>query len=138
MIDTVLYNWIYDNFGLSYDFYYGSAEGATGKYGVMFKVTDLERPETLCNFQGETGRALFQFSFWDGGNTGTKTNAHATLLIAEAFKEQFNQLRGVIGTTTQYRIENNICQGARSLGEGAQSLQVWGAFFQANIWWTEL
>jgi hypothetical protein len=145
MIDTVLYDWIYDNFSLTditkdgfIQFYYGSAEGASSAYSVMFKVTDLERPETLCNSQGETGRALFQFNFFSGGNTGESTNAVETLRIAEAFKEQFNQLRGVIGTTSQYRIENNVCQSARLIGEGSQTMGIWGAFFQAEIWWTEL
>ncbi len=138
MIDVVLYDHIYDNFGLAYQFYYGSAEGSTGKYGVMFKVTDLERPETLCDEQGDTGKALFQFSFWDGGNTGIATNAIHVLQLAETFKDQFKTLRGVIGTTEQYRIENNITQGARLLAGGAQETQIWGAFFEADIWWSRV
>lgn len=146
MIDTVLYDWIYDNFTLTditngsfIQFYYGSAEAAEGAYGMMLKVSDLERPETLCNVQGETGRALFQFSFWDGGNTGANTNSVEVLRLAESFKDQFDQLRGVIGTTSKYRIENNMTQGARLLTGGTEQVaQVWGAFFEADIWWTEL
>jgi len=147
MIDTILYNYIYDNFTLTditddgfIQFYYGTAEGANGAYATMFKVTDSERPETLCNFQGDTGRALFQVNFWAGGNTGASTNAVQTLEIAEDFKNQFKELRGVIGTSPDdYRIENNITQGARLLTSGTeQTPEVWGAFFEADIWWTKL
>jgi len=136
MIDTVLYDWIYDNFSLAYDFFYGSAEQATGKYGVMTKISDLERPETLCNFQGDTGRALFQFSFWAGGSIGADTNAVETLQMAEDFKNKLKLLRGVIGTTEQYRIENNMTEGARIIG--VEGYQTWGAIVESNIWWTKL
>lgn len=140
MIDTIIYDYIDTNFGLTYNWYYGSAEGGGAQYARMFKIFDEERPETLCDFQGDTGRATFQFDFYYGGNLTTGgVNAHDTLVMGEAFKNQFKLVRGVIGSPpNDYRIENNITQGVRLLGEGGQTQVTWGAFFEAEIWWTKL
>ena len=119
--------------------YFGSAPaGVTGSYIVFFKVDDLERPLTLCNAQGDTGEALFQFSGYVGGGVGA-ANPSATVELLEDLKSQINQIKGVIGTAPDdYRIWDNVTGGVRLLGDGSSSLGVWGAFFEMTLRWEKL
>ncbi len=140
MIDKALYNHILNNFTLTGDFVFGSAEGSTPPYIVMFKVEDLERPEVLCEDQGESGRAIFQFSAYGGGvNSGAASNAATTIEFLEAFKIQLQALKGNIGSSPDnYHIWENQTGGVRILGEGNNSLSIWGAFCESQIWWRKL
>lgn len=140
MIDQVLYDYILTNFTFTGDFVFGSAEGSDPPYIVMLKVTDLERPEVLCESQGDSGRALFQFSAYAGGAEQTAaTNAAETVVYLEAFKNQMKLLKGNIGTSPDdYHIWENKTGGVRLLGEGASTTGIWGAFFELEIWWRKL
>jgi hypothetical protein len=141
MIDLVLFQYILNNltFSSSTSFRFGSAEGQTPPYIVMFKVDDLERPETLCQDQGDSGRALFQFSGYGGGNSGTATNAGGVVQLLEALKVQVATILGEIGSAPDdYRIWSNQTGGVRLIGSGAQSLFTWGAFFESDIWWEKI
>jgi hypothetical protein len=100
----------------------------------MFKVSDLERPESFCDNQGETGEATFQFSGYTGGNT----NALSNVLSLQDFKEQVKDIIGIIGTTEQYVITANTTNSVRLLRDGESSLNVWGAFFETTIKWKKI
>lgn len=140
MIDKELYNHILNNFTIVGNFVYGSAEGFDPPYIVLFKVFDPERPEVLCESQGDSGRALFQFSAWTGGaNSSIASNAAETVEYLEAIKTQMQVLKGDIGASpTDYHIWENQTGGVRLLGEGTNSLGIWGAFFESEIWWRKL
>lgn len=140
MIDQELYDHIRTNFIYTGEFVFGSAEGVEPPYIVMIKVTDLERPEVLCETQGESGRALFQFSAYMGGAEQTAaTNAAQTVLYLEAFKNQMQGLKGDIGSAPDdYHIWENQTGGVRLLGEGVSTTGIWGAFFESEIWWRKL
>lgn len=139
MIDIALYDYIYDNLTLTTDFKLGDAGGSVAPYIVMFKVNDPERPETVCEKQGDSGRALFQFSGYAGGTDGEGANAYETITILEALKVQVANIRGDLGTAPDdYNIWQNITGGVRLLNDGGQTLQTWGAFFECNIWWKKL
>ena len=129
MIDREFYKHIRDNLAPAFAFKFGSAEGEEPPYCVMFKVVDLERPITLFLEQGDTGKALFQFSLYAG------SDATNTVYLLEAFKRQVALIKGNIGTETIYRIYNNITSGVVILREGASSLNIWGAMFECEIWW---
>lgn len=137
MIDQVLYEHIRDNLTYTGGFEYGSAEDINAPYIVMIKVADPERPEVLCQEQGQSGRAVFQFSGYLGGNNADAATPANIVLYLEAFKDQVNKITGVIGTTTQYRINNNSTEGVRLLSDGASSNLAWGAIFETTIWWEE-
>ncbi len=140
MIDVELYNHVLNNFSLTGAFVYGSAEGETSPYIVMFKVEDLERPEVLCESQGESGRALFQYSAYTGGAaSSTASNAAETVVFLEAFKTQLQSLKGDIGSSpNDYHIWENKTGGVKLLGEGVNSLDIWGAMIESEIWWRKL
>ena len=129
MIDRMFYSHIKDNLSYTFDFKFGSAEGVEPPYCVMFKVADMERPEVLCEEQGDSGRALFQFSYYSG------LDASNTVYDLEQFKRQVALIKGTIGTETIYRINNNVTGGVVILRDGASSLSVWGAMFECEIWW---
>jgi hypothetical protein len=140
MIDATLYNHIIDNFTYTGEFKFGSAEGAKPPYIIQLKVADLERPETLCESQGDSGRALFQFSAYGGSNdTDPVMKAYDLVGYLEGFKNQMQSLKGNIGVNPDdYKIWENQTGSVRPLGEGVNSLGTWGAFFQSFIWWEKL
>ena len=136
MIDQALYEYILANCILTSDFRFGSAEGAVATYIVMFKITDSERPEVLCEEQGDAGRALFQFSAYMGGNDAAPSNAAATVLFLEALKIQVAKIWGYIDNGIEaFRIWNNVTGSVRLLGSGSESLTTWGAMFECELWW---
>jgi hypothetical protein len=138
MIDETFFEYIRDNLSLAGTFHYGSARGATPPYYILNKISDPERPVVLCEDQGDTGQALFQFSAYAGGE-GTVSNAANHIVFLEALKIQVNQIRGVIGTSPDdYTIWFNNTGGVRLLGNGTNILDVWGAMFETTIWWKKL
>ena len=129
MIDEVLYEHINTNLVLPATFKFGSADGEDPPYIVMFKVSDPERPNVLCQDQGESGDALFQFSCY------TVSSAGYTIKTLDQLKIQVAQIWGEIGTTENYRIWNNETYGVTILGDGEAQTQIWGAVFELRIWW---
>ena len=112
---------------------YGSAEGQSGTYHVMIKVADAERPDTLCQEQGDSGRALFQFSTY-GENAPT-----IIINLAETLKDIVADVKGVIGTApNKFSIYNNMTSSVTLINEGSSSLNVWGVIFESEIWWTKI
>jgi hypothetical protein len=140
MIDTIFYDYIRLNLTYTESFVFGSAEGFDAPYIIMFKVTDPERPNTLCQKQGDSGEALFQFSAYYGGNTSDPNNAANTVVNLEAFKTQVATIKGIIGTSpNDYRIWSNVTTGVKLLrgGDGV-NLLTYGAFFETTIRWEKL
>jgi hypothetical protein len=116
-------------------FNYGSGEGMTEPYIIMFKVNDPERPITLCNEQGDSGEALFQFNGYSGGVYSASNAAH-TEQILEEMKNQVKNLKGAISTSFgDYRIQRNQTEGVRLISEGQEEAQTWGAFFESILVW---
>jgi len=134
-IDQILYEHIKNNLVITGSFEYGSGESLTSPYIIMIKVADPERPETLCEEQGESGRAVFQFSGYAGGSNADAANAASTLTYLDAFKEQVNKIKGEIGTTDKVLINNNITTGVTVLNDGQAENLAWGAIFETTIWW---
>lgn len=139
MIDIAIYRYIKDVIGITTPFVYGSGEGLTAPYIRMFKVTDEERPEVLCEKQGDSGRALFQFNLYTGGTVGAGSNAAQAIQDLEVLKKQVALIKGNIGITPlDYNIWNNITTGVRNIADGSQTLQTWGSLFESTIWWKKL
>ena len=129
-LDQILTNYIKANLTYTGTFVYGSAEGTTAPYIVLTKVSDLEQPEVLCDTQGDSGRALFQFSAYTEGGPGFMVE------YLNDFKEQVKNIRGVIGSAPdEVRINNNITNGVSLIGDGASTQGVWGAIFETELWW---
>jgi len=112
--------------------YYGSAEGATGQYHVMYKIDDLERPIVLCDSQGESGRALYQISTYGGDKAG------ALMDVAEVLKDAVATIKGEIGTTTKFRIYDNVTTGVRLISAGFNEQSIWGVLFETEIAWEKV
>ncbi|MCP3680335.1 MAG: hypothetical protein GY782_08840, partial [Gammaproteobacteria bacterium] len=110
-IDQILYEHIKTNLVLVGSFEYGSGEGLTAPYVIMTKIADPERPEVLCEDQGDAGRAVFQFSGYLGGNNAAAANAANTVIYLDELKEQVNLIKGEIGTTDKVLVNNNITGG---------------------------
>jgi len=111
-------------------FKYGSAEGQTAPYIVMVKVDDPERPDTLCVEHGEQGQALFQFSGYTEGGPG------AIMEYLNDFKEQVKNIKGVVGTAPdQIEVWYNNTGGVRLIGQGANTLNIWGVLFETELYW---
>lgn len=139
MIDQTFYEHILNNLTLTTPFLYGSAEGETAPYIVMFNVSPTERPETLCENQGDSGRIIFQFNLFAGGTVGPAYNAAEAIVLLNALKVQVATIRGNIGVAPDdYNIWNNSTDGVQVIGEGTQTLQTWGCFFESTIWWRKL
>jgi hypothetical protein len=138
MIDDVLYSHIKNNLGVS-SLRYGSAEGSSYPFYVMTKIDDMERPETLCNDQGETGRALFIFDGYVGGQANAGSSANA-VTFTETLKNIVKGIRGVIGTApNDYRIWYNETRGVTLKDYSSPNqLTMFGAEFQCIIWWDKL
>jgi hypothetical protein len=141
MIDQAIYTYISGSLIPPAPVYFGSLPpGLTlSEYIIMYKISDEERPETLCVRQGDTGRAMFQFSGYAGAS-GEAANPIETVTLLEDLKGQIAAgIWGVIGTApNDYRIWNNITTGVRLLGEGLATEGVWGAFFESTLWWEKI
>ena len=141
MIDKAIYTHVNTDLTPPAPVFFGSLPlGSTlTKYIVMYKITDPERPETLCVQQGDTGRALFQFSGYAGAGGGA-ANPMETVDLLQDLKDQIAEYTiGTIGVTPDdYRIWNNITTGVRLLGEGLSTEGVWGAFFESTLWWEKI
>lgn len=141
MFDTVLYTHVKTNIFTAYAFEGSFIEGSANKlkppYIIMNKIDDQEQPQTMCQNQGNTGSALIQFSAYCG-YTQTGKNSLKTKEYLNSFKEYFKNLRGIIGTTEQYRINYNFTSGVTALSDGVSSLETWGAIFQASIRWEKI
>ena len=129
-VDRILYEYIRDNLVYAGDFRYGSAEGSSVPYIIMYKVTDPERPDTLCVEQGEQGQAMFQFSAYTEGGPGYMVE------YLNDFKEQVKAIIGEVGTGADVvEIWYNNTGGVRLLSDGASEETIWGAFFETEIYW---
>jgi hypothetical protein len=135
VFSEVFYNHIVAS-GPSVTYFYGSAEGGSTEYVIINKIEGGERPETLCQDQGEASRSLYQFSAYTGGTTGEAGSAGYTQKFLETVKDYVKTVKGVIGTSEQYRIWNNVTSGVRPLGD--TQLQSWGAMFEVELWWEEV
>ncbi len=135
-LSHVLYEHIKTTFTLDGAFRYGSAEGETGKYIVMFKIADPEEPLVLCDENGQEGQAIYQFSAYLGQELASDSLQTENYL--QDFKDQFDALIGVIGTTEQYRIWYNRPSGVTVLGEGVNEKNIWGSVFDAVLRWTKI
>ena len=138
MIDEALYRHIKTVLGVT-NIYFGSAEGIQYPFHIMSKLTDMERPETLCDEQGDTGRAVFMFDSYVGGQKNAGSAATA-VLFAETLKNQVNKIKGTIGTAgNRYRIWNNETHGVTLKDrESMQTLTIFGAEFESILWWEKL
>jgi hypothetical protein len=124
----------------TYEIFYGSAESQSQtdknnnvSYHVMVKIVDPERPFTLCDEQGDSGMALFQFATYSGGDPTV------TMREAQVLHDIVKDVRGTIGVSpNDYLIDNNITQGVRLIGEGTNSLGVWGVIFTTEIQWHKI
>lgn len=138
MIDEALYRHIKTTLGVS-KLRYGSAEGEAYPYYVMTKLDDSERPEVLCDEQGDTGRALIIFDGYVGGqsNFGSATKA---ITYMETLKNIVKNIRGVIGTApNQYRIWYNETRGVTLKDvPNIQNLTIFGAEFNCLIFWQKI
>ncbi len=139
MIDDALFDHIENNLSVVGGFEIGSAEGQDPPNTVMFKVEDPELKAVLCDVQGESGEATFQFSRYEGGNAGDAANSFNTSKNHELLKQQVNKIGGVIGVSpNEYRLWGNRCTGVKPLNDGGQALVTWGAFFELTIKWEKV
>jgi len=107
---------------------YGIQKGTAAPFYVMQKISDAERPESVCESQGQSGRALFQFTVASRGTAGS------TEALLEDLKDVVADIIGdFVYNGTTYNIWNNVTTGVVSLG-GA-SLDTWDAEFETTIWW---
>ena len=137
IFEKELYNYIRTTFTFTGDFRYITAEGSTPPYFIIVKASADELPNTLCQTQGETGKALFRISGYAGGQDGAITDAAATMEYMEAIKVQFAELKGEIGTSpNDFRIWNNVTSGVTPLGESERA--TWGAVFDFELWWEKI
>lgn len=133
-IEDVLFEHINTNFTFDGTLYLDSAEGAEDQYITMFKIDDPEEPVVLCDEPGEEGRALIRFvSVMGQGipSDGPMVRAYSTTL-----KDQVKNIKGVIGTATQYRVWDNSTSGVITLGEGKNELNTWQAYFDTFMRWS--
>ena len=137
MLDDIFFKYIKDNLsGFGTAIKYGSAENITAPYTVMNKVSDPENKIVLCNSQGESGQALFQFVRYTGGNKAPASNSIKTVKDHDAFKVIINAMAREIGTSPNaYRLIGLRCTGARGFDGGGQSLMGWSAIFECSFMW---
>jgi hypothetical protein len=137
MIDEALYKYLTVDLSIT-NLYYGSANNRTPPYTVMFKVNDPEVRVTLCDTQGNSGEALFQFSGYGGGE-GPAADASSVVASLEVIKNQVKGVKGIIGTSpNDYRIWYNQTSGVRLINDGNNILQRWGALFETLIRWDKI
>lgn len=120
--------------------YYGSAEHITPPYYVMRKISDPEESTTLCDISKETGKALFQFSCFVGGE-GVASDPSQALLYLNILKNDVKSLKGLLlvtGKSEQYKIWYNSTTGCTLISDGENSLQRWGAIFETILYWEKI
>lgn len=137
MLDDIFFKHIKDNLsGFGNAIKYGSAENITAPYTVMMKVSDPENKIVLCNNQGESGQALFQFVRYTGGNRAPAANSIETVKDHDAFKVIINAMTREIGTTPNaYRLIGLKCTSAKPFNDGSQELMGWSAIFECFFMW---
>jgi hypothetical protein len=131
-IDQAIY---YYMVSLGFNIRYGSAEGEEFPYYVFNKITDTERPNSLCQEQGDSGQAAFIFEGYVGGQAQA-AGADDALTYVQTLHDIVNKLKGVIGTApNQFRIWNNVTSGVTTVQRSSETLLIWGAEFNTIIWW---
>jgi hypothetical protein len=133
MFKQELYTHIKNNmssWGIESDIVYGNAEGYTAPYIVLNTIDDPEMKVLLCDDQGDAGVFSCQFTaFIDKDIT-------STLMFMEPFKNKIQELRGVIGNTTQYRIDYNRTSGVKEITAG--DMARWVVFFESILTWSKV
>ena len=138
-IDQAILEHIIAYSGTTYPVCYGSAEDESTPYYVIFKVADDERPDSLCEDQGDSGKAVFIVQGWGGGQIGAGFNSANAVIFTEALKNHCNRIRGVIGSApNRFRVWYNETGGVVPIERGAQSLLTWGAEFTMVLWWNKI
>jgi hypothetical protein len=135
MIDFAFYNFVG---ALTFvgTLHYGNANNITPPYVVMYKISDDERPYTLCQEQGESGEALFIFDYYAGAQDNYAVNQEMTLQYANDLKEQIRQKKGNItyGANT-YKIWHNQTTGAVIVDDGMNESNIFTARFTTLLRW---
>ncbi len=139
IIDQAVIEHIIANSGITESISYGSAEDESTPYYVIAKISDSERPESLCQDQGESGRAVFICQGWTGGNAGSAMNSAMTVNFTEVLKNHCKTIRGVIGIApNRFRIWYNETSGVVPIEKGSQSLLTWGGEFTMLLYWERM
>ena len=128
---------IYDHVkALGFNIFFGSAEGVSMPYYTMIKISDAERPDVLCEAQGESGQAVFIFEGHAGGQ-GQAGSASSTLTYTQLLHDAVKNIKGLIGTApNEFRIWNNTTNGVVLSNRAAQSLSIWSSEFSVVFWWS--
>lgn len=121
---------------LSGGIFYGNANNKSTPYTVFFKVEDPERPDLLCEDQGDSGKALFVFQHFRGGQGSLAEDQETALLNADSIKRQIAEKKGIISYGAQsYRIWHNKTTGVVPIGNGANEGNFFGAQFTVLLYW---
>jgi hypothetical protein len=135
-IDQIIYEYIQAQ---GFNIYYGSAENQVYPYYVLYKIDDEERPVTLCEAQGEAGKAIFIFEGYVGGTANAGSGPKA-VQYAQLLHDVVKNIRGIIGIPPDdYRIWSNETRGVTLMNkDNTQTLMIFGAEFETIIDWQKL
>lgn len=135
MIDGAFYSFVKS---LTANVYYGSANSVPAPYFVMYKITDDERPLSLCEAQGDEGKALFFIEGFKGGQ-GNASNPLNSLMYVETLKRQIAQKLGIITDgIEEYRVWHNKTTGVVPIDRGKNEVSFFGAQFTVLLYWTKI
>lgn len=138
MFDKALYDYLIASVVTTQTLVFGTAENTSPPVIGMVKISDLERPNVLCQKQGTSGKVMIQFASWSGGANSAQDSSTVVAFL-NVFKILVAGVKGPIGVTPDdYRIWNNMTGSVKLIGEGEQSLMTWGAFFESILWWEKV
>ena len=134
MIDFAF--WEYLKTQTIYEVKYGSANNVATPYFVVYKLDDSERPETLCQEQGDSGRALFIVEGFTGGQSMNSTPDYALQLV-ETFRNNVNSFTKMDLTFNgvDYRIWYNRTTASIPIDRGSNEVAFYGAQFSVLLYW---
>lgn len=109
--------------------YFGTPQEKRGEFVVMLIVNAGERPDVLCEDQGEAGQVDLQFS-------GVAASEQAAYNLLESLKNYVQSIAGQLTVDSDtFQVNENITDGVRGFDA---SLGAWQAIFESRFAWHEI
>lgn len=109
--------------------YFGTPQEASGEFVVALIVVPQERPQVLCEDQGESGELGMQFS-------GVAASAQEAYNLLENLKDYVQSIIGqIVLDDDTFQVNGNWTDGVRGFDA---ALSTWQAIFESRIMWHEV
>lgn len=126
MVNDIEVNWATPG---CHTIYWGIPQQKSGEFVVALIVTPQERPQALCENQGEAGQLDMQFS-------GVAASSQEAYNLLENLKGYVKDIAGqLVLNTNTFQVNGNWTEGVRQLDA---ALNTWDAIFESRIMWHEV